>query len=338
MDSTKYSKIGEDLRKAVGQFGTDFLRDTEKVTEYLNSRHCDATAVYQFGLFLHSGNLTRYIPQIKSGIGMVDVNNIYVNSCQATGLNTDVVRQLLLAGLYALSLPTQLGSVYDPSLPLKGASLEALYQEEGAAEKLGAIREAVAARDEKAVKELLTPLNRMAGAGYTEAIFLRGQCLMTGLGVERNEVEGLKDLEQACANGYVPAYAAMGDYYFSEPIRKNYTKALQYYTMMGAVAHTKERQNNIRVAMEQKATNKKLWIANVILSVLLVLCNVLLMSGVLSGGGKVKIGWSVVSVVFSLLGLAPAVLSKLRTPYNSIRAAIPFTFFTAGLCLFFSLL
>ncbi len=331
-----YQALGASLKKQVAQHGRDILKDMAALAELLNGDGCAPTVVDQLVLFIRSSNITDYIPQSETGIRLTDVNNILSCAQEHSGLTATVIKELTVAVLYALSLPTTLTRTYIPAQ--KGYKVtDAVF--ESSAEYDRIIREADTAfrdKNEAAMKLLLPRLNRMADNGCADAQYAKGMCYFSGFVTEKDDDEAVRYFEMAGRNGSIMAYGALGDYYFDAAV-PNYTKAFEYYTMLGAAATTSERRQKLRIILAEKVLNNKVMTANCLLTAALIIFQVLLAMGRFSAYGATHLVWPVIAIVLSLLSLAVSFLSFIRLRYNGIQWATPLLFSLAMLCTFFAL-
>lgn len=332
---TAYSNAGEILRKAVNEKGPAVLQDLDAVESSLKSGGCDPAAMRQILLFLQTGNIARYLPQTQTGVSMIDVNNIIFRTECESGLNKDVVKKILVAVLYALSLPTALETVAIPTASGTQYQDKRLESSEKYDQKLAETKKAILANDEKALTPLLPELNRMADNGYAQALYQKGLCYYNACGAEKNVAEAEKYFDMAARNGCVEAYAALGDCCFQKEI-PNYTRAFECYTALGAIANSKERQENIKTILEEKRVNAKLLAANFVLVAALVVFNVFLAKGSFSAYGETHVFAAAASIVLSLAAFSLSVFSLIKKRFNSIRWATPLIFVLAMICTFFA--
>lgn len=331
-----YSKVGETLRNAVNEKGAEIFKDIDSIESVLNNENCDKKVIRQLLLFLQTSNIDRYIPQRQTGITMVDVNNIIYRTESESGLKKDTVKKLLVVIFYALSLPTSLETV---TIPIVAGSKpgDKLVESSGDYEcKLEVIAKAISDRDLETLIPMMPELNRMADNGYAEALYQKGLCYYYGCGVEDDLLEATKCFKTAAQSGSINAYAALGDCCF-ENIIPNYTQAFKYYTMLGAIANSKKRQNNIKVILEEGKVNIKLLIINFILVIFLIVFNIFFAKGTFSVYGEEHIFSAVLSVILTLLTFALSVVSLIKWRFNSIRWSTPLIFVIAVLCVFFTI-
>lgn len=333
---TTYSKVGEILRNAVNEKGTEIFTDIDGIESVLNNENCDKKVTRQLLLFLQTSNIARYIPQRQTGITMVDVNNIiYRTECES-GLKKDTVKKLLVVIFYALSLPTSLETVIIPTdagIKFNDKVMEPSDEYES---KLAAIGKAISDRDLEALVPMMPELNRMADNGYAEALYQKGLCYYEACGVEYDLLEAIKYFKMAAQNGSINAYASLGDCFF-ENVIPNYTEAFKCYTMLGSIATSKKRQENIKVVLEERKLNIKLLTTNFVLVAFLIIFNIFYAKGTFSVNGEEHIVSAAVSIILSLLAFALSVVSFIKWRYNSIRWATPLIFVLAMSCIFFTI-
>lgn len=333
---TSYSDAGEALRKAVNEKGPDIIQAMDSVEKYLKQGKCEQTVICQVLLFLQTSNIARYIPQTKTGISMIDVNNIICRTEFVSGLNRDTVKKLFIVVLYALSLPTALETATIPTATGMRSDDRIIEPNEEYEEKLSIIRKAILNRDLETLTPLLPDLNRMADNGYAEALYQKGLCYYNACGTEENIPEAMKCFSIAAHNGSINAYAALGDCYF-QSATPDYTKAFECYTALGAIANSAKRQENIKIILEERALNIKLLITNFFLVTLLFVFNIFLAKGTFSAYGQKHIFAAVISIFLTLAAFALAVVSFIKRRFNSIQWVTPTIFLLAMICVFFAI-
>ncbi len=334
---TVYSNAGVILRAGLQKNGVEFLGQFDSLEEYLKSNKCDTTVICQLLLFLRTSNIIRYIPQTHTGISLIDINNIISCAEATSGLCRDTIKKILVTVLYGLSLPTSLTTIEIPTESgrrYKDAVLEPVDKYE---QKLSTISKAIKERDLDTLAPLFPELNRMADNGNAEALYQKGLCYFYGVGIEENDNEAQKYFEMAAHNGSVKANAALGDYCFQADI-PNYTQAFAYYTMLGSIANSKERQKRVKIIVEEKHLNSKLIVANAILLVFLIVFDVFMINGAFSAYGTHHAFWGIVSIVLAVAGFSLSVLNYIKLRYNSIMWATPLIFVLDMLCVLFALL
>jgi len=318
-----YRFTGEILRSIIKEKGLEILNDTQALEAQLKEKHCDEKTLYQVLLVIKVSNFNRYIPQIRTGISMVDINNIVSCTEKETGFSKKTIKAVLSSIFYGLSLPTALESVVLPAD--KGEIIKdvALIEFEQYESKLKEIDRAINERDNEKIVEYAADLELMAKAGHPEALYLKGLCYYCGIGTEENFHEAQRYLQTAAKGGSIRANALLGDLYFNERTLPDYDRAFKHYTVIGAVAFSPKRQKNVQIILQQKDTNVVDVGLSVALWVVMLIFNIMLGSGTFSFDGASHWITAIISIVLSTAVLAFGVLDFLRTKYNSVKWIVP---------------
>ena len=316
-----YTAAGVILRNIIKEAGADILNDIPALQQALIAKKCNETAMYQLLLLLQSSSMSRYIPQVTTGISMIDINNIVTNAQRNTGLSKKTIQSVLSAVFYGLSLPTALESVVIPE-ENNGQTMadKAIVEWEEYEKPLDEIEKAIGSNDEKTLVEMAPTLEKAMRAGIADAQYLKGICHYNGIGAPKDPALAKRYLTLAADNGCVRASAVLGDIHFAA---RRYTKAFEYYTVIGAIAISKPRQNNVRVILEQQTVNRKSLLMSGITWALLLVFNILFGSGTFSAGGDMHWVCASFSILLTTLGLAAGVYSLTIRKYDGIKWVIP---------------
>ena len=110
----EYKNLGAIIRAIITEKGADILNNSEAFSKALRDKKVNSIVVMQLTLLLEAGNIRNYLSQIKSGITMIDVNNMIVCAEEKTGLTKKKLKLLLTSMLYGLSLPSAIETVVIP--------------------------------------------------------------------------------------------------------------------------------------------------------------------------------------------------------------------------------
>ncbi len=318
-----YRQTGIILREIVKETGPDILKDSAVLEQKLKERNCNDKILHQIMLITNSSNFNRYIPQISTGISMIDVNNIVLSAQRECGLSKDTIKCVLTSILYGLSLPTALETITvisdDGTITQKDT---AIVDYEMYAEKYEKLLNAYASESQDLFVELMPELERMVNAGFPNAIYLKGLCYYNGFTTEKNIELAIKYFKIAAKSGCVNAATTLGDCYFERSF-PDYTKAYEYYTMLGASGLTNRSKHNLKVILEQKSTNFITMALTLALFVLILIFNVFMASGSLSADGSSHWVSAVFSIIFNIAVFGVSVYSFIQKKYNSIKWVVP---------------
>lgn len=313
------TELGQVIKNIVAEKGPECLQDTEDFLSCLKEKGVDNVTSLQLGLVLDAGNIRRYLPQVKTGLTMIDVNNIVSVTAIHSGLTRYRIKLLLTAILRGLNLQTSLETAVIPNDEGLTYSDRALLDAKTLTPTLDEVRKAIESENETKLKELSVGFKRMVDAGIPQAQYLNGLCCLKGIGTNQDDHAAYRYFRAAAAAGHAEASALMGDYYFSFPSGILYTKAFNYYTQVGAVSLSKERQEKLKIILDTKKQN----ITHLILAgVLLILClafNHQIGMGAFSPDGSSHMVSAVISSVLSSLTFAAAIWYCVAYAYSGTK-------------------
>ena len=314
---------GNCLRKIIAERGPEILKDCAALGVELKKTNCNEAVYYQILLLLKVSNLTQYIPQISTGISMIDINNIVSCAEKQTGLSKKTIKMVLSAIFFGLSLPSSLEHVVfpkDKTYAFRDSVMDDLQKYDA---KLREIHNYILLDRIKEFMELVPILDTAVRAGHPEALYLKGLCFYKGFGTEEKLEDARYYLSLAAKNGSVRAHALLGDIYFEDPYFPDYDAAFKQYTIIGAVPLSEKRQKSVAVILQQKKTNIiDLGLASA-LWVLILVFSLLMGGGTFSYDFAPHWGGAICAIIFSTLVLVAGVLSFVYKKYNSIKWVIP---------------
>lgn len=310
------------LRSIVSQCGADIICDTKALKNNLEEKGCDEALIYQLLLIIKTSNITRYIPQISTGISMIDVNNIISCAEENSGLSKKTVKELISCILYGLSLPTDIAKLSIPDEGTYKVKETYLLDFKEYEEEIAIIAEAIENSDSEAIAEHAETLEKLARAGHPDCLYYKGMCYLNGISVSKNPALAKRYLVAATKSSCVKAEAALGDYYADGNFPNN-TLAFDHYTAVGAIALDKKRQETVKAIVQQKKANVTTIVFSLIIFAFSVILNIMVGSGVFSFDGSHHWISAVFSIVLNTLtmGLGGYLFFKYR--YNSIKWIIP---------------
>ena len=336
-----YKELGTIIRAIIGEKKVGILKNTEAFSKALLEKNVDEVVVMQLSLLLEAGNIRNYLTQVKSGISMIDVNNMITCAEDETGLTKKKIKLLLTAVLYGLSLPSAIENVIIPQGNGEfGRADSAIISAEEYSASLEEVKQAIKNKNEGKLKELSTSFERLVKAGVPEAMYLKGMCYKEGIGTEVDVKHSLKYLMAAADAGHAEANAVMGDYYFDSPTYDftDYTKAFNYYTQIGAVALSDDRKDNLRAIMASNKQNIiQLILTGVLLAILFVF-NQQLGMGTFSTDMKTHWGWAITSDVLSTVVYGLSIFVYTQAKYNKTKWAATTMFIITAITTFFALI
>lgn len=328
MSETKkdYKKAGEILRNIIRDNGSEILNDHTVLAEKLREHRCDEVIVCQILIMLKASNIPNYFPQQKTGISMIDINNIISCAVAETGLSRITVKNITSALLYGLSMPTDIETVV---LPDEDYTLSDLAHTDFADAEQCLIRleSAIEDDDEEIVAEYAEKLEYLVKAGHPKALYIKGYCHCTGLGAVKDIDLAVKYLKASSAGGCAKAGALLGDFYFRGANEHGkypyYTKAFEQYTAIGSIALNEQRQNRIIAILNQANTNLKTLVFSGILLVGIIIFNILLGNGTFSFDGDSHWALSVISIILNSAVFGFGVFSSIKFKYDTVKPIVP---------------
>lgn len=328
-ENDKYLQFGHTLREIISRSGKEILTNPDELDAILREKKASSTLSLQLLLFLHTSNFKKYLSQKEIGLSMIDINTLVLNGERTTGMNRDTVKNILIALLYGLSIPTDLATVHIPGNYDKTHHKEIRLSEyDGDRAYLKQIDIAILEKDERKLSDAIPALHRMVQAGNPWAQYYLGLCYYEGICTEKNIRSALELFAASVNGGCIEARAMLGDCFYYGTW--DHTKAFEHYTTVGTVALSKKRQKNLKSLIQEKKTNFHLLIFNGILLFSLILFNVFLFKGSFSVDA-VKHPVSIFVSVMLALFYGTAVAELKFKPYCSIQWLAP-------LMLFFQLL
>ena len=336
-----YKDLGTVIRAIITEKKVDVLKNTEEFSKALLEKKVDNVVVMQLSLLLEAGNIRNYLTQVKSGISMIDVNNMVTCAADETGLTKKKIKLLLTAVLYGLSLPSAIESLIVPQGNGEFGRVDsAIISADEYSVKLEEIKQAIKNKDEGKLKELSSSFERLVKAGVPEAMYLKGMCYKEGVGTEADVKHSLKYIMAAADAGHAEANAVMGDYYFDSPTYDfaDYTKAFAYYTQIGAVALSEERKDNLRVIM---ASNKQNIIQLILTGILLIASyffNQQIGLGTFSTDLKTHWGWAITADILSTIVYGLSIFVYTKAKYNKTKWVAVTIFIITAITTFFALI
>lgn len=336
----EYKNLGPIIRSIVNENSAEILKNTNAFSKALADKKVDNIIVMQLSLLLEAGNIRNYLTQVKSGITMIDVNNMITCAEAETGLTKMKLKLLLTAVLYGLSLPSEIESLI---IPQKDGVIKridtAIVSADKYSTKLNEIKQAVNSKDEKKLKELSVDFEQLVNSGNPEALYLKGLCYKSGIGTEPDNRQASRFFSIAANAGHAEANAAMGDYYFDMPDTfNNYTEAFNYYTQIGAVALSDERKSNLKAIMAAKKQNIVQLIMTGILLIILFIFNQLLGKGSFSTDLRTHWGWAITSDILCCITFGLSIFGYMKAKYNKTKWAASVMFIITSITTFFALI
>lgn len=322
VNSEVYTAAGNILREIVKENGADIISDTKALGNKLTEKGLGENTVYQLLLIIKTSNITRYIPQISTGISMIDVNNIISCAEENSGLSKRTVKELVSCILYGLSLPTDIAKLSIPDEGTYKVKETYLLDFKEYEEELSILDAAVENMDAEAIAEHAETLEKLARAGHPDALYYKGMCYLKGISVSKNPALAKRYLIAATKSSCQKAEAALGDYY-AEGDFPNYTLAFDHYTAVGSIALDKKRQENIKAIVQQKKANITTLVFSLIIFALTVVLNITVGSGAFSFDGSTNWVPAIFSIALNTLALGLGGYCLFKYRYNSIKWLIP---------------
>ncbi len=152
--------------------------------------------------------------------------------------------------------------------------------------------------------------------GNAYALYIKGKCYLYGIGTTVDKSQARKLLERSAQKGFSMANSLLGDLEYEN---ENYTKAYNYYTGIGAVALSNEKQNRVLEIINNKKTNNKMYVGSIIIFVLTVLFNILMAMGYFCPSGCTHYPSGIISIIFTtVINVLIGIMGFLRK-YDSPR-------------------
>lgn len=244
------------LKSYVSEFGKEAVFDTDKLRCYLLDKKVDEKYVYQIVLLLSCGNLRDYIQRSDSEMKSVEINNVISGCSEYTGLSMETVKANVMDILLALGVDCAYERmfVFDEDKNKIVIENTAFIPHK---EVMSCLELADTAFENGSYSEAVNIYIRLAKAGQPQAMYKLGMCYMDGIGTEKSEQKAVNWLTAAAQNGELNAKAKMGDYYYynKDISKRNFQKAYECYSAVGAASVNQYVKGNIVNIINQKKVN-----------------------------------------------------------------------------------
>lgn len=313
-----YKALGESLRRYTGKTNDLELTDITAVSEHLKSDGINSKMILQMTIFLECSNIRRFLPQLKTGISIVDINSITTNAEQNTGLKRESIKNLIASVIVMNGISVDYGVM--PYLDNDGKSLHApsekaiVFSDEYES-VCGEFYDALLCEKTEETVRLLHQVKTLASAGVPKAMYCIGRLYEKGSeDFPKNIKAAISFYSAAASNGCFDASARLGDLAVDA---EEYSEAYKYYSDLGAIALNPERQGKFRAILRREPINKKFFF---MCTALMIICVVMLIctgAGVFStsfSGGKLAL--SIFAALLSIASYVLYILAYITKKYN----------------------
>ena len=320
MDASKINvdTIKSQLKEIVSKDNGLLFESPADVKKILVSNNIDKKTASQISMIFECSHVINYIK--KDTLSLIDVNNCLNDIIDSTGLNAIVCKDLLSAILYAYGLQP-ITEEFDKShiteLKRTGQDLELINPVSKSYEaELEIIDQYVENQHTTGLNEKAHILEQALRDGDAYALYIKGKCYLNGVGTAKDPARAKELLSKSSAKGFAKANTLLGDIALKN---YSYTEAYNYYTGLGAVALSPERQKNLSSILRNKKINRKMLVGSGIILALTILFNLLLMTGVFCASGCTHYPSGVISILLSLAVFAIIVFYYIHKRYDSPR-------------------
>lgn len=251
------------LRQGVEKAGLALFDSPEQLQQTLAEVGANQVQITQIYLMTQVSGFQALIAS-KTGLSQSELERYIHNALEKTGFQ----RTLVLELTSAIALATNIAFDYRERPKTKG-NLERAYvvPSQVYREDLNRIKRHIA--DEEMEEPEFGLLAEMMAADVTEAKYLFGKWMLREEENQEAAKKGISALEDATENGYAPAAALLGDYYFAQKKSESLSKAYEYYTGYGAGALGEKGNAALVQLINQKRQNKKLLLFSALLALVM---------------------------------------------------------------------
>jgi hypothetical protein len=326
----------EAIRIVLKENENNILETPDKFITELERTGCPYSLCLSLGLILTCGNIQNILFHNNHDVSMKDINNMIICIKARTGLCKTKVIELLTILLQALDLTVPISEILPEKEDTSHTKKILLLDYHNFENDLIQLNLAIKNDKIEELLPLLPRLNLLAKAGVPDAMYLKGLCYLRGIGTVKDEKHAIKYLIAAANDGCGEAGALLGDIYYNADDR-NYNLAYDYYTSLGAVSLSDERQNNIKAILTSDSMNIKTMFFNAIFIIYIFSFNVMLFNGTFSAAGALHHFWPVFSDILVCLIYAASIFYYRKYRFNNLTWSSLAIFIASLFCTVFAL-
>lgn len=331
------AQIKETLKNQLSDFDKNNLRDNPSS---MRTKLIETGIPYRDALMIcyifDCSYIDRYLK--KEELSIVEVNNCLEQIVIHSNINRVEAKRILSIILYIYgfnAVAEEFDKIQVSQISKKVKDFDLIKpQFEDNNHELEIIERCVDKEDVASLEKTAHVLEQCVMEGDAYALFIKGKCYLYGIGTIVDKSQARKLLERSAQKGFAMANSLLGDLEYES---ENYTKAYNYYTGIGAVALSNEKQNRVLAIINNKKTNKKMYVGSIIIFVLTILFNILMAKGYFCPSACTHYPSGIISIILTtVINVLIGVMGFLRK-YDSPRKLLLYNVIIVSLFSFISL-
>lgn len=262
--------------------------------------------------------IDRYLK--KEELSIVEVNNCLEQIVIYSNINRVEAKRILSIILYVYgfnAVVDEFDRIQVSQISKKVKDFDLIKpQFENSSHELEIIEMYVDKNDTVSLGEKSHELEQFVKEGDAYALFIKGKCYLYGIGTTADANQARCLLERSASKGFAEANSLLGDLEFEN---RNYTKAYDYYTGIGAVALSSENQNKLLAILDNKKINLKMYVGSIIIFALTIIFDLLMATGHFCPSGCTHYPSGIIFIFLTVAVFVLIVLTGIFKKYDSPR-------------------
>lgn len=319
-NKSKLNELKNKMRELFSQPNNEnlMLSDTSNAKKVMIANGINNKIANQIGLIFECSNIKTYLKMEKMSV--IEANNCLNEIVSSTDLNRRVAKELLSVVLFAFgfqSVSDELDKLHVVEIRKNAKEFDLISpSQQDNNEVLKLIEQYVDKKDTVSLGEKSHELEQFVKEGDAYALFIKGKCYLYGIGTTADANQARRLLERSASKGFAKANSLLGDLEFEN---RNYTKAYDYYTGIGAVALSSENQNKLLAILDNKKINLKMYVGSIIIFALTIIFDLLMATGHLCPSGCTHYPSGIISILLTIAVFGLIVLTGIFKKYDSPR-------------------
>ena len=319
-NKSKLNELKNKMRELFSQPNNEnlMLSDTSNAKKVMIANGINNKIANQIGLIFECSNIKTYLKMEKMSV--IEANNCLNEIVSSTDLNRRVAKELLSVVLFAFgfqSVSDELDKLHVVEIRKNAKEFDLISpSQQDNNEVLKLIEQYVDKKDTVSLGEKSHELEQFVKEGDAYALFIKGKCYLYGIGTTADANQARRLLERSASKGFAKANSLLGDLEFEN---RNYTKAYDYYTGIGAVALSSENQNKLLAILDNKKINLKMYVCSIIIFALTIIFDLLMATGHLCPSGCTHYPSGIISILLTIAVFGLIVLTGIFKKYDSPR-------------------
>lgn len=319
-NKSKLNELKNKMRELFSQPNNEqiILSDSSNAKKVMIANGINNKIANQIGLIFECSNIKTYLKMEKMSV--IEANNCLNEIVSSTDLNRRVAKELLSVVLFAFgfqSVSDELDKLLVVEIRKNAKEFDLISpSQQDSNEVLKLIEQYVDKKDTVSLGEKSHELEQFVKEGDAYALFIKGKCYLYGIGTTADANQARRLLERSASKGFAKANSLLGDLEFEN---RNYTKAYDYYTGIGAVALSSENQNKLLAILDNKKINLKMYVGSTIIFALTIIFDLLMATGHLCPSGCTHYPSGIISILLTVAVFVLIVLTGIFKKYDSPR-------------------